>query len=98
MFVIHVAVADKPSVAQKYQAIISIMGDIGPKKKMTMTTNVDSLENVPQQEEEFLKSANCWMIPIQQLMAILKKTRGKIYSDGSEEDHIKILRTIEIQR
>lgn len=97
MFFIHVALADKPSEAQNYQAEISIMGDIQPRRKTTMTTNVDSLENVPQNEKKFLKCANCWMIPIKQLMTILKKTPAE-FDSSCEEDQIKILWTFKINR
>ena len=90
VLVMHVALADKPSIAQQYQATISIIGDIEPKREITMTTNVDSLEDVPQKEEEFLNSANCWMIPIQQLTAILDSRK--------KEGHIMIFRTFKIQR
>ena len=82
MFVINVALAYKLSIAERYLAKISIVGDTQPARQISMTTNVDTLDNVPENEEDFLNSANCWLIPIQQLTTIIKKTTQEVGKDS----------------
>ena len=83
LFVIHVSLADKSSIAEKYVVNISVSGS--GTKKIMMTTNVDSLVNMPQNEKEFLVNGNCLMLPIHQLTAMIKTT-----SDENENEWIGI--------
>ena len=64
-----------------------------PARKISMTTNVNTLDNVPQSEEDFLNSVNCWLIPIQQLTTIIKKTTKNV-----REESINICMTFKIKQ
>ena len=72
IFALYVTLADVPKIAEKYLAYMSINDDVDPERRMTMTTNVISIEKLPNIEKTILDNADCWRISMFVLKSFLK--------------------------